>query len=477
LAFLLSSTSANSVNRDFEWTDKVCYNAVGCFYWKGVTGRFPSPPEDLNTHFNLFTPGYLGYYPIDYTDVKSNLPPHFNPDLPLKFIIHGFSENGEEEWSAKLKDALLDAEDCNVFIVDWENGAGLPEWVPKAVEMPLYLHAVGNTRLIGREIGILVMNLGDLFNKPNMAQNTHVIGHSLGGQIAGYAGQHLRMMNQPLARITGLDPAGPLYEALDAELRLDPSDADFVDVIHSNADRFLVGGLGSYERQGHVDFYPNGGQWQPGCKWVVPGGLHYLVSGNESDVACNHFRAVDFYTASIKECDFTGFACDNYDAFVKGRCFPCAGAGNEDGVECRSPGWDLKTNQASSQPLYFLTRSGPPFCGTHLKVSLKSDTKISLDGTIKLLLKELNYGWNKEAELVELTSDNLTDDGLALEKVIIVDKSFTPHTASIDYKPNDGWFHWLTNWWDNENLKINELVVMDKNGKALDVKFHFVLAR
>jgi len=436
-----------------------------------VTGRFPSPPEDLDTHFLLYTPKSRGYsIPLDYTNVKTNLPPHFNPDLPLKFIIHGFSENGEEEWEEKMKNAFLDAEDCNVVIVDWENGAGLPEWIPKAVEMPLYLHAVGNTRLVGRQIALLVMNLGDHFNKPNMAQNTHVIGHSLGGQIAGYAGEHLRMMNQPLARITGLDPAGPLYEATDAELRLDSTDADFVDVIHSNADRFLVGGLGSFERQGEVDFYPNGGQWQPGCKWVVPGGLHYLVSGNESDVACNHFRAVDFYTGSIQGCDYTGFECDNYDAFVKGRCFPCKD-GENGGVECRKLGWSLKTGQAAAQPLYLLTLPEPPFCGTHLKVSLQSNSKMSLDGTIELILKD-----GEESEAVALTSDNLADDGLALEKVIIVKESFVPAIASIDYKPNDGWFHWLTNWWDNENLKIHKLAVMDKTGKDLDVKLNFVMA-
>ena len=82
----------------------------------------------------------------------------------------------------------------------------------------------------------------------------------------------------------GLDPAGPLYEGLDAELKLDATDADFVDVIHTNADRFLVGGLGSYEKSGHADFYPNGGQWQPGCRWVIPGGVHYLYSGTNRKV-------------------------------------------------------------------------------------------------------------------------------------------------------------------------------------------------
>ena len=118
-AFLLSAVVGDTLlkNRDFEWADKVCYNEVGCFYWKGVTGRFPSPPEDLDTHFLLYTPESKGYpIPLDYTNVKTNLPPHFNPDLPLKFIIHGFSENGEEEWEEKMKNAFLDVEDCNVVI-------------------------------------------------------------------------------------------------------------------------------------------------------------------------------------------------------------------------------------------------------------------------------------------------------------------------------------------------------------------------
>lgn len=33
----------------------------------------------------------------------------------------------------------------------------------------------------------------------------------------------------------GLDPAGPLFEKYVEQVRLDPSDAKFVDVIHSDA--------------------------------------------------------------------------------------------------------------------------------------------------------------------------------------------------------------------------------------------------
>lgn len=52
---------------------------------------------------------------------------------------------------------------------------------------------------------------------------------------------------------------------------LDPSDADFVDIIHTSA-----GSLGYYRALGHVDFYPNSGKAsQPGCK-----GLYKEIMGN-----------------------------------------------------------------------------------------------------------------------------------------------------------------------------------------------------
>lgn len=37
-----------------------------------------------------------------------------------------------------------------------------------------------------------------------------------------------------VARITGLDPAGPCFSNIDTAARLDSSDAEYVDVIHTN---------------------------------------------------------------------------------------------------------------------------------------------------------------------------------------------------------------------------------------------------
>ena len=60
---------------------------------------------------------------------------------------------------------------------------------------------------------------------------------------------------------TGLDPTGPLFTNMDTKYRLDPGDAAYVDVIHTD-----VRGFGTDKGAGHADFWPNGGNLQPGCE-------------------------------------------------------------------------------------------------------------------------------------------------------------------------------------------------------------------
>lgn len=47
----------------------------------------------------------------------------------------------------------------------------------------------------------------------------------------------------------------------------------FVDVIHSNGENLILGGLGSWQPMGHVDFYPNGGRMQKGCTNLFVGAV------------------------------------------------------------------------------------------------------------------------------------------------------------------------------------------------------------
>lgn len=100
--------------------------------------------------------------------------------------------------------------------------------------------------------------------------NIHCVGHSLGAHVCGYAGKYLRRMNysNPIQRISGLDPAGPLFVYSRPDDRLDKDDAYFVDVIHT-CGRFI--GLGFKQSIGDIDFFPNGGGWQAGCGYDIFG--------------------------------------------------------------------------------------------------------------------------------------------------------------------------------------------------------------
>ena len=101
-------------------------------------------------------------------------------------------------WVQRMKDALLDREDCNVILVDWSAGAGL-----------LYGQAAGNTRLVGVQIAELIRFLiSSNSGSGDWAERFYIVGFSLGAQIGGYSGTNLRSTGMTLGRITGKIPEG-----------------------------------------------------------------------------------------------------------------------------------------------------------------------------------------------------------------------------------------------------------------------------
>lgn len=139
----------------------------------------------------------------------------------------------------------------NIIVVDWA-----------PISDSTYSQARLHTKMVAKQIKTFTIFLTK--RKLLIFPSIHYIGHSLGAHIAGYVGSDVvREYNKTIGRITGLDPAGPLFEwpyVDPIEEKLDAGDAEFVDVIHTNADE-----MGISDPSGHVDYYPNGGKRQPGC--------------------------------------------------------------------------------------------------------------------------------------------------------------------------------------------------------------------
>lgn len=124
-----------------------------------------------------------------------------------------------------------------------------------------------------------------------------------------------------------LDPAGPAFVTHNRSEKLDATDAEFVDVIHT--DPFFYSSL---DRSGHADFYPNLDKFfQPGCNivqdgrkshnyvWLILITLFLLTT--EGLRNCNHFRAPLYYAESIgSDRGFWSYQCGEWLKFVMQQC-------------------------------------------------------------------------------------------------------------------------------------------------------------
>ena len=142
----------------------------------------------------------------------------------------------------------------------------------------VYNPASANTRYVGVATERIIRQLNqedDIY--------IHCIGHSLGAHTCGFLGNAIKddesYKKASLDRITAMDPAGPNFYTDSARSpdpicspkseKLDKTDADHVDVIHTDADH-----LGTVEPVGHADFYigdslDNLGSDQANCKSFV----------------------------------------------------------------------------------------------------------------------------------------------------------------------------------------------------------------
>ncbi|KAG8224915.1 hypothetical protein J437_LFUL006274, partial [Ladona fulva] len=213
------------------------------------------------------------------------------------------------------------------------------------------------------------MILGTLVALGANAKDMHIIGFSLGAQIAGFAGEDLKHQGIKLGRITALDPASFMFERsnLDTRRKLDISDAELVDVVHTDGSLVWSDGFGVLGAVGHVDFFPNGGLTQPGCSDSYVDVLAFSLDPQPNvNRSCSHARSLDLFLEAMQsDCKFVGFACPglkNFDRhFIHGNCFSC------DSGSCAVLGdvWDAPEGSPMAHgrgPLYLMTRDSKPYC-------------------------------------------------------------------------------------------------------------------
>ena len=303
----------------------------------------PVPEENIETMFHLFSRQHSETIPYNATFRQ------FDPRLPTKVIIHGFRSHCAVAWAADMRAAFLAAENCQVVCLDWGVGAG--------VELTDIGQAAANTRTVAGQLVELVKRQGRVAGQ-DFAQQLHLVGHSLGAQLAGLAGKQL----PGLARISGLDPARPVFDRKPTEQRLHKTDAEFVDVIHTSFAFGLQSALGD------VDFYPAGGLQQPGCEEE-----NYLLAPG-----CSHARAYQLYTASIlagADCRFPALPC-------------CGGGGGPAGE------MGYHAQQAPGRgSLYLNTTSNFPFCFASSKTTTASTPPISTTTTTTATTTTIEMEW------------------------------------------------------------------------------------
>ncbi|CAL4111786.1 unnamed protein product, partial [Meganyctiphanes norvegica] len=219
--------------------------------------------------------------------------------------------------------ALLQARgSVNVISVDW--GSLASPW--QSGIFWSYCAAAGSINVVAERTSELIHFL--VRSRGLLPSNLHLVGHSLGAHAAGITANMLQTMNNalsPVASITGLDPAGPLFFNRNSSQKLSKDDAAYVQVIHTNGGTnvtafgaLFTNTFGYLDPLGDDDFYPNGGDDQPGCAYSY---------------SCDHSRAYYYWIESVlavaapaangTKPEFTAKTCDSLAQLKTETCDQC----------------------------------------------------------------------------------------------------------------------------------------------------------
>ncbi|CAO1342054.1 unnamed protein product [Diamesa hyperborea] len=211
----------------------------------------------------------------------------YNRAHPTRFLIHGWDNDQTATVNVQGIEAYLRRGNFNVIVVDWGVGAITIN----------YISARNRVNSVGPFVASFIdfMDLNGFINFNIL----NLVGHSLGGHAVGIAAK--RLTRGVAEAVFSLDPAGPLFSINSPDTRVASTDANYVEVIHTNG-----GVLGFLEPLGQADFFPNWGSSQPGC-------------GDDVAGFCSHARVVNLFAESINTI-YTGQRCQSFTQIQNRQC-------------------------------------------------------------------------------------------------------------------------------------------------------------
>ncbi|XP_032521339.2 phospholipase A1-like isoform X1 [Danaus plexippus] len=232
----------------------------------------------------------------------------YNLDVTRQLIVFipGYKSHINRNAPELIKAAFKDVPNIYLIVIDHSIYTS-----SKGGRLKSYERSVTYTYPLGVIVGEF---LAKLRNVGFSSKNIHCIGHSLGGQILGYAGtKYFKVTAEKIWRITGIDPAGPCFSNSLIDEQLRSGVAEYVEVYHCNA-----GGLGTTSVLADIDFFINNGKVQPNCDGS-------FLSLGDSDAKCSHKSCVKYWTETVQHPGwYLAWKCDSYKLFSEGKC-----AGNE----------------------------------------------------------------------------------------------------------------------------------------------------
>ncbi|KAJ9597563.1 hypothetical protein L9F63_011564 [Diploptera punctata] len=291
-----------------------CCKDLGCFNlgdpWSSIFRPIPPPqcPDECPAVFRFFSRTTNSEnYTVSGWPITSFNSSYFDRNRMTVIAIHGWFSSFDDRFE-KLKNLYLEREDTNFIFIDWSICANQN-----------YFQTISTMRTVAAQAVRFVKYLSNNYGMSEC--KLHIIGLSLGSHVGAYIAKGLsdtKTKTPCVERLTGLEPAAPLFQGYSDEVQISRTDAKFVEIAHTSTLPFI--GPGVREPRGHVDYYFNGNILQPGC--LITAGIESLQSLKEGNfsalvylvqyVSCSHGRALSYYTDSLRKqcCIFWGERID-----------------------------------------------------------------------------------------------------------------------------------------------------------------------